>query len=102
MESCLSTLRYGVRGTVMVPVLMKPIAFRKIDVRKLRAAGQEPFPVLRHQADSLGDGEGLEVSAPFLPSPLIEMLGSEGFLHSLEHEACGDWVVRFWRESASV
>ena len=40
----------------------------------------------------------MEIIAPFIPSPLIEILGSEGFTHSLEHQSDGTWVTRFWKE----
>lgn len=75
------------------------IHFKKLDVGALLDAGREPFPEIRQHLDALGPGEGLEVIAPFLPSPLIEMLGSEGFEHELDHEPGGAWVTRFWRES---
>jgi hypothetical protein len=42
-------------------------------------------------------GEGLTVIAPFLPSPLIEKLGSEGFQSRIERGA-GSWTVYFWRD----
>lgn len=71
--------------------------FKRIDVRKLLAAGKEPFPAIRNCVDKLGAGEGLEIVAPFIPSPLIEMLGSEGFDKSIERDADGTWVTRLWR-----
>jgi uncharacterized protein (DUF2249 family) len=76
---------------------MSPLTFRKIDVRKLLAAGREPFPAIRQCVDKLRENEGLEIIAPFIPSPLIEMLGSEGFEKSLERDADGSWVTRFWK-----
>lgn len=79
--------------------MKKPISFKHIDIRKLRAAGEEPFPVIRKQVDSLKPNQGLEIIAPFIPSPLIEMLGAEGFCYSMEHEPDGSWVTRFWREN---
>ncbi len=74
------------------------IEFITIDIRKLRDAGEEPFPVIRQKIDSLKPDQGLEILAPFLPSPLIELLGSEGFRYSMEREPDGSWVTRFWRE----
>jgi uncharacterized protein (DUF2249 family) len=75
------------------------IQFKKLDVGALLDTGREPFPEIRRLLDALHPGEGLEVVAPFLPSPLIEMLGSEGFEHEFDHEPGGQWVTRFWRES---
>ena len=75
------------------------VHFKTLDVGALLDAGREPFPEIRRSIDALRPGEGLELIAPFLPSPLIEMLGSEGFEHELDHEPDGAWVTRFWRGS---
>ena len=75
-----------------------PVAFKKLDVRLLIAKGIEPFATIRDRVDSLKIGEGLTVIAPFLPSPLIEKLGSEGFLSRVERQVGGGWTVHFWRE----
>jgi len=71
--------------------------FKSIDVRKLLDAGRDPFPVIRKTVDKLRPGEGLEIIAPFIPAPLIEKLGSEGFAKSIERDADGTWVTQFWR-----
>ena len=52
--------------------------FKILDVRPLLAQGTEPFATIRSRVDALKAGEGLTVIAPFLPSPLIEKLHSEG------------------------
>jgi uncharacterized protein (DUF2249 family) len=77
-----------------------PDRFKRLDVRPLLARGEEPFPVIRRRVDALEPGEGLIIVAPFLPSPLIEKLGSEGFASRVERGAGSDWVVYFWREPA--
>lgn len=74
------------------------IHFKRLDIRRLLAAGREPFPAIRQAVETLPEGHGLEIIAPFIPSPLIEMLGSEGFTHSLDHQSDGAWVTRFWKE----
>ena len=76
---------------------MNTIVFKKLDVRPLIAKGTEPFAAIRERIDRLKEGEGLTVIAPFLPSPLIEKLGSEGFQSRVERQA-GAWVVNFWRD----
>ncbi len=91
------TRQTSTRSKISLPV-PPPILFKIIDVRKLRDAGEEPFPVIREQVDALESNQGLEIIAPFIPSPLIEMLGSEGFHYSMQHEPDGNWVTRFWRE----
>lgn len=77
---------------------MPPIhQFKRLDVRPLLARGEEPFPVVRARVEALRPGEGLILLAPFLPSPLIELLGSEGFTSKVEPGDGGAWIVYFWR-----
>ena len=71
--------------------------FKTLDVRPLLAKGEEPFATIRNQIDQLKPGEGLSVLAPFLPSPLIEKLSSEGFQFRVEHQR-GAWITYFWRD----
>ncbi len=73
-------------------------AFKRLDVRPLLARGVEPFSKIRSSVDALRAGEGLTVIAPFLPSPLIEKLKSEGFRSEVHHQPDGTWAVNFWRE----
>jgi uncharacterized protein (DUF2249 family) len=71
--------------------------FKRFDVRPLLARGGEPFSRIRKRVDSLKPGEGLVVVAPFLPSPLIELLGSEGFVSKVERGGGSSWIVYFWK-----
>lgn len=75
-----------------------PMTFRKLDVRPLIAKGIEPFSAIRSKIDLIKEGEGLTVIAPFLPSPLIEKLDSEGFHSRVQHQPDGAWAVNFWRD----
>ena len=80
---------------------MPPLThFKRFDVRDLLRKGAEPFPEIRKRVDALKSDEGLIVIAPFLPSPLIEKLGSEGFASKLERGQGAEWIVYFWREAA--
>ena len=80
---------------------MPPLSqFKRCDVREWMRRGVEPFPELRKRADRLKPEEGLLVIAPFLPSPLIELLNGEGFASKVERVSGVDWVVYFWREHA--
>ena len=72
--------------------------FKRFDVRDRLRNGVEPFPEIFLRAHALKPDEGLIVVAPFLPSPLIEKLGSEGFASKVERAAGSDWMVYFWRE----
>ena len=79
---------------------MPPVTnFKRIDVRDLIRRGGQPLPEIQQRAGEIAAGEGLIVIAPFLPSPLIELLGSEGFRSKLERGKGADWVVYFWRET---
>lgn len=75
-----------------------PRKFKRLDVRPILARGIEPFSEIRTRVDRLAPGEGLSVIAPFLPSPLIEKLGSEGFQSRVERQSGGVWVTHFWRD----
>jgi hypothetical protein len=78
---------------------MPPInQFKRFDVRDLIRGGTEPFPEIYKRATALKPNQGLLVIAPFLPSPLIEKLGSEGFATKFERGAGSEWLVYFWRD----
>lgn len=55
--------------------------------------GVEPFPFIRERAAKLKPNVGVIIVALFLPSPLIEKLGSEGFASKVERVAGVDWLV---------
>lgn len=77
---------------------MPPISkFKRFDVRPLLKRGAEPLSEILKRVESLAPDEGLIVIAPFLPSPLIELLGSQGFDSKIEREERGGWIVYFWR-----
>jgi uncharacterized protein (DUF2249 family) len=82
------------------PIEMIPLnQFKRFDVRDLIRQGIEPFPEILQRVSRLKADEGLIVIAPFLPSPLIERLGSQGFASKVERGAGADWMVYFWREN---
>ena len=74
--------------------------FKRFDVRELLRDGIEPFPEIHRRVTLLKPDEGLIVVAPFLPSPLIERLGGEGFTSKVERGAGSDWIIYFWRDPA--
>lgn len=74
--------------------------FKRFDVRDMLSRGVEPFPEIRKRVDALKPDEGLIVVAPFLPSPLVEKLKSEGFEAKIERGKGADWVIYFWRDQA--
>jgi hypothetical protein len=81
--------------------MMPPVnQFKRFDVRDLIRRGIEPFPEIHQRVCKIKPDEGLIVVAPFLPSPLIEKLGGEGFASKVERGSGADWMVYFWRETA--
>ncbi len=64
------------------------------------ARGDPVYAAIRQVVDGLKPAQRLEVTAPFLPSPLIEKLGSEGFRSEVKQAAAGVWIVAFWRDPA--
>lgn len=73
--------------------------YKKLDVRPILAQGHEPCSAILKHVDALKEKEGLLLIAPFLPSPLIEKLGSEGFRSRIERGSTGEWLVFFSRET---
>ena len=78
---------------------MPPLSkFKRFDVRPLLQRGEEPLSEILQRVKAIAPEEGLIITAPFLPSPLIELLGSQGFASKVEHGERGTWFVYFWRE----
>ena len=73
--------------------------FKRFDVREMLSRGVEPLPEIRKRVNALKPDEGLIIVAPFLPSPLIELLGGEGFESKVERGTGADWIVYFWRKA---
>jgi uncharacterized protein (DUF2249 family) len=71
--------------------------YQRLDVRPILASGGEPLTLIRERIASLPPGEGLLVIAPFLPSPLIEMLRGEGFQSKTIRDPRAGWQVYFWK-----
>jgi hypothetical protein len=72
--------------------------FKRFDVRPLLKRGEEPLSQILQRVQALGPDEGIVIIAPFLPSPLIELLGSQGFASKVERGEKASWIVYFWRE----
>jgi hypothetical protein len=72
--------------------------FRQLDVRPMIARGEQPLQPIMAAVAALAPGEGLVLTAPFLPSPLIERLQASGFQARPERRADGSWQTFFWRE----
>jgi hypothetical protein len=68
---------------------------RTLDVRPVLAAGGSPFEKILAASQDLAEGESLLLITPFLPSPIIETLQSEGFQARTERRADGGWQTHF-------
>ena len=77
--------------------MIVPCPFKRCDVRDLLKRGIQPLPEILRQIDLLGSGEGLLVIAPFFPTPLIQLLGREGFQARHERKGAAEWRAYFWR-----
>lgn len=70
-----------------------------IDVRDDFRNGREPFSKIMHAAAALQIDEQFLVIAPFEPVPLFRVLEKQGFRHTSQPGAAGDWEARFTRQS---
>jgi hypothetical protein len=79
---------------------MPPLSkFTRFDVRPLLKSGMEPLSEILRRVEKLKPDEGIILVAPFLPSPLIELLGSRGYTSKLERGDKGSWIVYFWHRN---
>jgi uncharacterized protein (DUF2249 family) len=69
--------------------------FVEVDVRPTLRSGGEPFGEIMQAVGALKPGEGLRLLATFKPTPLLQVLGSKGFSHTVTELAGGDWEVLF-------
>ena len=85
----------------MQPTVMSELKFKTLDIRPSLERGGEPFSAILKTVDALEPTQGLKLIAPFLPSPLIELLKGEGMACRFERDREGSWCVYFWRELSS-
>jgi len=71
--------------------------FRTLDVRPTLKRGGEPFSLINTEVASLKPNEGLILITPFMPSPLIEHLKSNGFEARPQSLSDGSWQTIFTR-----
>lgn len=66
-----------------------------LDVRPILAMGEEPFDVIMNTANEIEPGGSLEVTAPFEPLPLYEVMARRGFAHATDVRSEAEFVVLF-------
>ena len=115
LEECLAALEGGARASAtatgmaaettvlhLLPAAlflrMKSSRPRKFDVRPLLERGESPIGAIDVAVATLAPGQRLTVIAPFLPSPQIERLRSQGFSARPVRSSDGTWTVDFSRD----
>lgn len=66
-----------------------------LDVRPILAMGEEPFETIMGAADEVEPGGSLEITAPFDPEPLYEVMAKRGFAHATDIRSEAEFVVLF-------
>jgi hypothetical protein len=72
---------------------------RTLDVRPIIAEGGSPLEKILAATRGLGPQDNLLLITPFLPSPMIEKLQSEGFQARPERRSDGAWQTTFARKN---
>jgi len=70
---------------------------KTLDARPLLEAGQHPVNIVMEELSQLGPDQMFELITPFLPSPLIDMAKSSGFIAWTEEEMPGVFKTYFGR-----
>lgn len=79
-----------------VPAWVKPDKVVKtIDARPMLEAGEHPVNLVMKELGELSSGQLLELVTPFLPSPLIDMAKSKGFLAFSREETPDQFRIYF-------
>src|SRR5205814_1385579 len=68
-----------------------------VDVREDIRSGREPFSKIMKAAAALQADERMLLLAPFEPVPLFRFMEKQGFAHTGQATAFGDWEVLFTR-----
>lgn len=71
---------------------------RKLDARPMLEAGEQPVNQVMADLAALAPGDIYELSAPFLPAPLIDKGSSLGMEHWLVKEGEDSYVVYFHKK----
>ena len=66
-----------------------------LDVRPILAMGEEPFETIMSTADEVQPGGSLQITAPFDPEPLYEVMAKRGFAHATDIRSESEFVVLF-------
>lgn len=70
----------------------------KLDVRALLASGNDPLKLIQQTVKNLQPGQVLQLVNTFEPTPLIHLLGRQGFQAYAEHEGPDLVITYFYKE----
>ena len=73
----------------------------RLDARSLLAAGEHPLNRVLSEIQNLQHGEIYELTTPFLPAPLIDVMKKKGFSSWSAHDAGGLYRSYFCKVSES-
>lgn len=71
----------------------------RVDARPYLDRGEHPIDRVLTELDQLGDGDILQLTAPFVPAPLIDLVKKKGFLAWTEKQGENLYSTYFIREA---
>lgn len=73
-----------------------------LDVREILKNKGEPFQLIMETVQKVGPSDVLQLQATFEPTPLMRLLGKQGFEHAVQKEADDHYIVQFYRDGGDV
>lgn len=73
-----------------------------LDVRSVLAGGTDPLQLIQQTIRNLSPTQGLALTAPFVPAPLVQLLGKQGFAAHSHRYAPDEVTTWFWRRVEAV
>ena len=73
-----------------------------LDVREILKAKGEPFALIMESVQGLGPADVLQLHATFEPTPLLRVLGKQGFANMVQKEADDYFIVQFYRDETAI
>lgn len=87
-----------------MPAVLEHLAesqFVKLDVREMLSGGEDPLKLIQQTVKQLKPGEVLQLVNSFEPTPLIALLGRQGFQTFVDQETPDLVVTYFFKEANS-
>jgi TusA-related sulfurtransferase/uncharacterized protein (DUF2249 family) len=74
-------------------------AWVSLDVRPVLAGGEDPLRQIQAAVKQLTPHQGLQLTAPFVPAPLIQLLARQGFEAYSQRKTDEEVITWFWRNT---